>query len=191
MGRKKLTEEQKRAMVERVKQTKLLRYGDPNYNNQDKHKKTCLERYGVEHHNQTKEAIENIRKKKQSKQVQEKYEKTMLERYGYNSVNKVPEIRNKYERTLIDHYGVSSPLKNKHIKEKQLKSLRINKTFNTSKQEENYYNYLLTKYKEEDIIRQYKDERYPYSCDFYIKPQDLFIELNLHWTHGGTSLWWK
>lgn len=32
---------------------------------------------------------------------------------------------------------------------------------------------------------QYKDSRYPYSCDFYIKSKDLFIELNLHWTHGG------
>ena len=36
------------------------------------------------------------------------------------------------------------------------------------------------------IYRNYKDsERYPFYCDFYIKEDDLFIELNAHWTHGG------
>lgn len=29
-----------------------------------------------------------------------------------------------------------------------------------------------------------RDERYPFHCDFYVKSLDLFIELNLHWTHG-------
>lgn len=59
-----------------------------------------------------------------------------------------------------------------------------NKTCNTSKPEELFYKYLLTQYKEEDILRQYTEKRYPYHCDFYIKPLDLFIEINLFWTHG-------
>lgn len=29
-----------------------------------------------------------------------------------------------------------------------------------------------------------EDPRYPYKCDFYIVSEDLFIELNGHWTHG-------
>lgn len=29
------------------------------------------------------------------------------------------------------------------------------------------------------------DKRYPYPCDFYVKSLDLFIELNVHFTHGG------
>jgi len=29
-----------------------------------------------------------------------------------------------------------------------------------------------------------KDSRYPFRCDFYVPERDLFIELNLHWTHG-------
>ena len=34
--------------------------------------------------------------------------------------------------------------------------------------------------------RQYRDKiRYPFRCDFYIPSEDLFIEANLHWTHGG------
>lgn len=59
-----------------------------------------------------------------------------------------------------------------------------NNSFNSSTPEENFYISLLNLYSENDIIRQYKDERYPFSCDFYIKSKDLFIELNLMWTHG-------
>ena len=60
-----------------------------------------------------------------------------------------------------------------------------NNSFNTSKPEEEFYQYLITVFGEEDVVRQYTDSRYPFRCDFYIKSQDLFIELNLLWTHGG------
>ena len=43
---------------------------------------------------------------------------------------------------------------------------------------------LLKRFKKKDVIRQYKEVRYPFMCDFYIKSMDLFIELNLFWTHG-------
>ena len=36
-----------------------------------------------------------------------------------------------------------------------------------------------------DIIRQYRSELYPFSCDFYIPTEDLYIECNYTWTHGG------
>lgn len=65
------------------------------------------------------------------------------------------------------------------------KTKKKNHTFNTSKPEEESYNLLLHKYDKNDIIRQYKDERYPFSCDFYIKSLDLFIECNYHFTHGS------
>ena len=35
------------------------------------------------------------------------------------------------------------------------------------------------------MFRQYKSEKYPFNCDFYIKTQDLYIECNFSWTHGG------
>lgn len=42
-----------------------------------------------------------------------------------------------------------------------------------------------------NVIPQYQDERYrnpktgrKFNCDFYIPSEDLFIELNYHWTHG-------
>lgn len=33
--------------------------------------------------------------------------------------------------------------------------------------------------------RQYRSEQYPYYCDFYIPERDEYVELSLHWTHGG------
>lgn len=60
-----------------------------------------------------------------------------------------------------------------------------NGTCNTSKPEELLYEKLLKENESKTIYRNYKCERYPYHCDFYIVEDDLFIELNAHWTHGG------
>lgn len=60
-----------------------------------------------------------------------------------------------------------------------------NNWFQNSRVEENFYLDLKKIYSEEDIVRQYFDkERYPFRCDFYIKSEDLFIELNRFWHHG-------
>lgn len=71
------------------------------------------------------------------------------------------------------------------ILEKAYNTKSKNKSWNTSTPEDKYYGYLCSKYGAADIVRQYKDDRYPFACDFYIKSEDLFIELNLNWTHGG------
>ena len=75
------------------------------------------------------------------------------------------------------------------IKMKLLKDYmtkKEHKSFNTSRPEEQLYIELLEENIGKTIYRQYKDPiRYPFYCDFYIKEDDLFIELNNHWTHGG------
>ena len=63
--------------------------------------------------------------------------------------------------------------------------MRNNDSFNRSIAEDNYYKELVNRYGNEDVIRWYSDDRYPFVCDFYIVSEDLFIELNKHWTHGG------
>lgn len=69
---------------------------------------------------------------------------------------------------------------------KEYLTKKKNNSFNKSKKEEDFYKSLLEENKNKTIYRQYKDEqRYPFYCDFYILEDDLFIELNLHWTHGG------
>lgn len=68
---------------------------------------------------------------------------------------------------------------------KVINTKRKNKSFKKSQIEDDYYDYLCDKYSSNDVVRQYKDDRYPFMCDFYIISIDTFIELNLHWTHGG------
>ena len=171
--------------VDKVKKTKLERYGDENYNNNEKHIKTCLEKYSVEHHNKVQEIANKISKTKLLPETQEKYEATMIERYGAPSVDKVPGIRNKYLSTLGSNYGVDNPLKTKEIKERQLDTLRKNGNFNSSKAEDDLYDIACKYFGNNNVLREYnKDERYPFCCDFYIPSEDLFIELNLHPSHG-------
>lgn len=68
---------------------------------------------------------------------------------------------------------------------KEYLTKKKNNSFNTSKPEEELYNFLLKENVNKTILRRYKCDRYPYYCDFYIVEDDLFIELNAHWTHGG------
>ena len=53
---------------------------------------------------------------------------------------------------------------------------------NSSKQEDTVYDILKQVFP--DIVRQYKSEKYPFYCDFYIPSLDLYIEVNFNWTHG-------
>ena len=71
------------------------------------------------------------------------------------------------------------------ILDKIYKTKNINNSFNISKPEKEYYDYLVARYGIENVKTQYIDSRYPFKCDFYIKSEDLFIELNLQWSHGG------
>lgn len=129
---------------------------------------------------------ESILKGKESR------ENTMLQRYGVDNPYKLKKIREKIKNTFINHYGVDNPWKSKEIKNKLNYKLqakhafdtkRKNNTFNTSKEEDQVYEFL-SQYI--DVIRQFdNDERYPFNCDFYIEDLDLFIECNFHWTHGG------
>lgn len=48
---------------QKIKATKLCRYGDENYNNPDKHADTCLQRYGVNSYSQTDEYASKRKKK--------------------------------------------------------------------------------------------------------------------------------
>lgn len=43
---------------------------------------------------------------------------------------------------------------------------------------------MVSKFGVVNVKRQYKSEKYPFACDFYIVNKDLYIEINFHWTHG-------
>ena len=93
-----------------AKMLKLERYGDPNYNNRDKSKTTCIEKYGVENPHQNKDIIA-------------KCENTCLEKYGVTNPNKTKEVRDKINKTNLERYGVTCSLRNEEVHKKVLNSM--------------------------------------------------------------------
>lgn len=71
----------------------------------------------------------------------------------------------------------------KDIQNKIYETKKKNNTLNISKPEKYYENILKEKYSD-NLVCQYKSQKYPFACDFYIKHLDLYIDLNFHWTHG-------
>lgn len=103
----------------------------------------------------------------------------------------VPKPSSKLSKTLFkkgripwnkDKKGVQHWVEGQ--KEKRYETLKRNNSFNKSQPEEDMYKQLCEQYGEDNVVRQYKEERYPFDCDFYIPSEDLFIELNLHPSHG-------
>ena len=156
----------------------------------EKIKKTVKDKYGVDYILQ----LNSIREKNTCSSIKsrQKAKETILKKFGQENYNN----RIKAQLTCLNKYGVSNKRKLKESREymskimsstevqnKRNNTLKINKSFNISKPENESYNLLKEKYS--DIIRQYRSDSYPYACDFYIPSLDLYIECNYHWTHGG------
>lgn len=65
-----------------------------------------------------------------------------------------------------------------------LKTRRTNQ--NIPKTERTFKNNLLKAgyIENKDFFVEYKSDKYPFRCDFYLKEFDLYIELNCHPAHG-------
>jgi hypothetical protein len=153
---------------------------------------TCLEKYGKKAITQTdlfKEKAKIIWNKKynadnpnKSKLVRDKIEKTNLEKYGVKCNSQLKSDRDHFKQTCIEKYGTDNYAKTKEYKEKCYVTKKKNNSFHTSKPEEEVFEFLKQKFI--NVLRQYKDARYPFSCDFYIPQKDLFIEYQGSWLHG-------
>ena len=94
----------------KVKQTKLLHFGDENFVNKEKIKQTCLEKYGVKHVLQVDV-------------VKEKIKQTCLEKYGVENPAQAIEIKEKAKQTCLEKYGVEYALQADAIKDKRVNTL--------------------------------------------------------------------
>ena len=176
---------------EKVQETIIQKYGSEEAYYRminEKGIKTQFEKYG-QHFFQTDE-------------FKEKSNSTLIEKYG-SLENAYHEINLKIQNTCLQKYGVDNyfkseeflnsmtPEKRQEIIQHSIETKRKKNTFNTSKSEAELYKLLISKYGEDDVFTNYQDIRYAresgyqFKCDFYIKSEDLFIELNLHPTHGG------
>lgn len=61
-------------------------------------------------------------------------------------------------------------------------SMKRNHSYGKSKEEDDIYMKLLSKYNV--VERQYYSEKYPFKCDFYIPKIDTYIEYQGFWMHG-------
>ena len=136
--------------------------------------KTCLKNYGVENPLQNKEILKRTQetkiKKYGDKNHFEKYKQTCLERYGVENPMQSKDI--------LDKFDFKSVIRKMHI------TKRKNHTFNTSRPEEYIYERLCEIFTADNVIRQYHTEEYPFDCDFYIIPLNLYIEYQGMWTHN-------
>ena len=158
--------------TKRTKETLKKRYGDETYNNSDLRRKTCLELYGVPSYSQTDEFIEKVKT-------------TNRENLGVDFPGQSPKCREKQMKTCIDRYGVQNYAQSEEYLHKAYETKKKNNSFNSSKPELIIKSILIKIFGKNDIIYQYKDTRYPFACDFYIKSLDTFIECNFYWTHMG------
>lgn len=176
----------------KVSNTKLKHFNDSNYNNREKAKVTTLERYGTDNYTKTEEY--NIKTIKtnlerygtkyytQTKEYLEKVKQTNLEKYRVENIAQVEKIKAKIKSTMLKKYGVENPSQVSTIQDKKFKTMHKNNSFNISKPEEEIATLLTAKFLQ--IKRQYKSEKYPFACDFYVPELDLYIEYQGTWTHG-------
>ncbi len=88
------------------------------------------------------------------------------------------------ERQIINKSRATKPEHMEAAYQKRLNTVREKQGGTKSKAEESFYHQLLVSFDEEDILRGYSEERYPFMSDFYIKSLDLFIEYQGHYSHG-------
>lgn len=144
----------------------------------------------------------------QNEAVKAKYRENCLRKYGVTNTLVVPEIVEQRKQTLLAHYGVDNPMKSDVIRKrasdtlearygarytfsvpeivaKAWRSQRAHGTYRHSNAEDTLYELLVAQFGEGDVIRQYRSEKYPFRCDFYVVSRDMYIELNGFFTHGG------
>lgn len=110
---KKATKERSKPEVqEKIEQTKLKKYGDKNYNNKEKTKQSCIDKYGGNSPMSSsviKEKLNiywyELKNEKYNNQVKEKRRKTMIEKYGVEYNTQLDSMKEKSRHTMLERYG--------------------------------------------------------------------------------------
>ena len=159
---------------------------------QEQYEKTCENKYGCKNAFQ----IDDVKEKllENQKEIQKKRDETRQMHFknekGWNLSKSLKTRLEKYGHAWNIHAVKFTKFKkygncNWNNIEKNIHTKRKNGTFNTSSQEIIAHELICQKFTKNDVIWQYKSEKYPFLCDFYVKSLDLYIECNFSWTHGG------
>lgn len=120
------------------RQTKLERYGDPNYSNIKKQRQTCLEKYGVKH-------------PLQNEHIKEKSKQTCLEKYGVEYSFQSDIVKGKSEKTKLEKYGDPHFINHEKYKQTCLKKYGVDNSFKYE---------IIKKQIKETCLEKYGDENY-------------------------------
>lgn len=101
--------------IDKIKQTKLDRYGDVNYNNRGQAEQTCQHRYGTSNPFASEEVKIRIKETNlqkygveypsQSELIQQHRQQNTLEKYGVDHPSKLESVVNKIQATKLKLYG--------------------------------------------------------------------------------------
>ena len=112
--------------IDKIKQTKLTKYGSSTYNNQDKLKETCLRKYGVTSVLKIPKIHEKGIKAARSNEANNKREQTNLIKYGASNVYAAESVKKKIKQTNLNKYGTEYVTQNPKIINK-IKSTNLKK----------------------------------------------------------------
>lgn len=173
---------------------------------EERKKQTLLQKYGVDNVSKIKKVRDKVAEG--NKRYQEKLKEEgitpffateegkkaardgVLRKYGMDNINKTEQRRNEMKENWKSK---SREEKRKWIEKcRRVQTKEVQKRISDTKRRNNSFHIssweaMLTEKLSNlfpDLKTQYKEERYPFHCDFYIPSLDLFIECNFHWTHG-------
>jgi hypothetical protein len=112
----------------KAKETKKEKYGDENYNNYDKIKKTLKDNHGVEHPSQTENYSEKTKSKKKEKygdenfNNREKTKETNLNNLGVEHHHKTKESIEKMRITNKEKYGIDFNIQSEKSKKRLIET---------------------------------------------------------------------
>lgn len=139
----------------------------------------------------SKEALDVISKNRYNKKSKTMIDKSpeekaqIYKKYKATMDNQSPEFKTDYIKRRELTKKLYTDEKKQHRVDTMNNTKRKNNSFNSSKPQEELKQHLISKYGIDNIICEYSDIRYPFNCDFYILSEDVFIELNQHFTHGS------
>lgn len=163
--------------IEKIRNTKKEKYGDEKYCNKEKRYETNIKKYG------SRAAV--------NEEIIQKRKATSFLHYGVEVPSQSEVVKEKMVNTCLRKYGVTNYRKSDECLKKIINTKRLNGTVTSSQYEKKVYEWLCEYFGINNIVCQYKDERYKnpknghtFHCDFYVKSMDLFIELQFYWAHG-------
>lgn len=139
-------------------------------------KQTTREHYGVNYYLQTPECRAIIAKQSASEEIKNKIRQSCMDHYGVEYSWQAKEVKDKIKQTLLRKYGVTNA---EHLnKSNNFAKYGVRSSYEKKLKDALIYNNI-------KFLYEYEDSRYPYLCDFYLPDNDLFVEINGYWTHGG------